>query len=51
LHRGDGDIADIADDKTSGVTDGGGLGKIRDFRVGNFRCVAKFVGEIAEARA
>src|SRR5882672_4058615 len=50
LHRGDGDVADVADDETSGVAYGGGLGEIRDFRVGNFRCVAKFVSEIAEAR-
>src|SRR5882757_5546891 len=51
LHRGDGDVADVADDETSGVAYGGGLGKIRNFRVGNFRCVAKFVSEIAESRA
>ena len=38
LHAGHWDIADIADDETSGVADGGGVREIRDFGVGNFGC-------------
>src|ERR1700724_44755 len=51
LHTGDGDVANIADDEAPGVADGGGLGKVWNFSVGDFRSVAEFVGEIAEPGA
>src|SRR4029077_10831566 len=51
LHAGDFDAVDFADDELPGVADGGGTGKVRNFRVRDTRGSGEFVGEGAEAGA
>jgi hypothetical protein len=51
LHSDDWDFADGTEDKLASVADGGGLGEMRDFGVGDFGGVFEFVGEGTEAGA
>src|SRR5713226_4886599 len=51
LHPGDGDGAHFADHQPARVPDGGGLWKVRNFRVRNLYSAGKFVRERPEAGA
>src|ERR1700741_3320844 len=49
LHAGDRNIADIADDETSGVTDSRRLREIGNLSVGDFCCGGEVFRKVAEA--
>jgi len=49
LHSGNGNCSHSSDDELPRVANGGRLRKMRNFRIGNFGGIGKFVRESAEA--
>src|SRR5579862_3579142 len=51
LHANDGNIANFADDKLTGMADRGRLREVRNFFIRDARGVFKFIGKCAESRS